>query len=400
MNRILLGFSNNIDHEIFWNQDFFNELILRYEICYEDINGLGEIQSIRDLLITILFCVKNNIGLEYHVNNFTTLYEFSSLFKYKITHGGTAIRAGIALNIMNKSCAVYLSSYSQDIVNLLPSKIHYLNCSKYTESYPHIIIQYPENTTFNLSGKKIFSPKAERIIFVNDAINENILIDQNITDSYFPFKVLLISGLNTIKCDSLIKKNLNNLNNIIRKSSDKTFTFYEHAGYHNLRIERLVRDFIFPKVNFFSMNEHEFAGIIESYEFIENPEFLVNSLISLRTRYEFDKILIHTSRWSLLFGNESAKFKDCLQNAINISSARMVFGDYLNFTDYSNVGNSLEIENKSLEFSKYFNCIGESDFCCLPSYKITSENPTTIGLGDFFVAGFISSLSEVEYILS
>ena len=400
MNRILLGFSNNIDHEIFWNQDFFNELILRYKICYEDINRLEEIQSIRDLLITILFCVKNNIGLEYHVSNFTTLYEFSSLFEYKITHGGTAIRAGIALNIMNKSCAVYLSSYSQDIVNLLPSKIHYLNCSKYTESYPHIIVQYPENTTFNLSGKKIFSPKAERIIFVNDAINENILIDQNITDSYFPFKVLLISGLNTIKCDSLINKNLNNLNNIIGKSSGKTFTFYEHAGYHNLRIERLVRDFIFPKVNFFSMNEHEFAGIIESYEFIENPEFLVNSLISLRTRYKFDKILIHTSRWSLLFGNESTKFKDCLQNAISISSARMIFGDYLNFTDYSNVGNSLEIENKSLEFSKYFNCIGESDFCCLPSYKITSENPTTIGLGDFFVAGFISSLSEVEYILS
>ena len=188
MNRILLGFSNNIDHEIFWNQDFFNELILRYKICYEDINRLEEIQSIRDLLITILFCVKNNIGLEYHVSNFTTLYEFSSLFEYKITHGGTAIRAGIALNIMNKSCAVYLSSYSQDIVNLLPSKIHYLNCSKYTESYPHIIVQYPENTTFNLSGKKIFSPKAERIIFVNDAINENILIDQNITDSYFPLK--------------------------------------------------------------------------------------------------------------------------------------------------------------------------------------------------------------------
>ena len=86
MNRILLGFSNNIDHEIFWNQDFFNELILRYKICYEDINRLEEIQSIRDLLITILFCVKNNIGLEYHVNNFTALYEFSSIFKYKITH--------------------------------------------------------------------------------------------------------------------------------------------------------------------------------------------------------------------------------------------------------------------------------------------------------------------------
>ena len=89
-----------------------------------------------------------------------------------------------------------------------------------------------------------------------------------------------------------------------------------------------------------------------------------------------------------------------MQNAINISSARMIFGDYLNFTDYSNVGNSLEIGSKSLEFSKYFNYIGESDFCCLPSYKITSDNPTTIGLGDFFVAGFISSLSEVEYILS
>ncbi|MDG2196231.1 MAG: ADP-dependent glucokinase/phosphofructokinase, partial [SAR324 cluster bacterium] len=239
-----------------------------------------------------------------------------------------------------------------------------------------------------------------RIIFVNDTINENILIDNNIIDSYFPFKVLLISGLNTIKCEALINKNLNNLNNIFEKSSHKTFTFYEHAGYHNFKIERLVRDFIFPKVNFFSMNEHELANIIQSYDFIENPEFLVNSLIPLRTHHKFDKILIHTSRWSLLFGNESARFKGCLQNAINIASARMIYGDYLNFTDYSNIGNLLEIENKSLEFSKYFNYISQSDFCCLPSYKIRSENLTTIGLGDFFVAGFISSLSEVEYILS
>ena len=78
-------------------------------------------------------------------------------------------------------------------------------------------------------------------------------------------------------------------------------------------------------------------NIIESYKFIENPRILVNSLISLRTHHKFDKILVHTSRWSLLFGNESNKFRDCLQNAINISSARMIFGDCLNFTDYSNI---------------------------------------------------------------
>ena len=136
---------------------------------------------------------------------------------------------------------MHLSTLFARIVNLLPSEIHYLNCNQYTESYPHVIVQYPENTTFNFSGKKIFSPKAERIIFVNDAINEKILIDESIIDSYCPFKVLLISGLNTIKCESLINNNLNNLNNILEKYSDKIFTFYEHAGYHNFSIERLVR---------------------------------------------------------------------------------------------------------------------------------------------------------------
>jgi hypothetical protein len=90
------------------------------------------------------------------------------------------------------------------------------------------------------------------------------------------------------------------------------------------------------------------------------------------------------------------QFKTCLQNAIDISSARMLSGDQLTTATYLDISTSLGHDHEGLNFCNYFNSEKFPDFCCLPSYKIELENPWTIGLGDFFIAGFISSLSNLD----
>lgn len=392
---IFLGFSNNLDYEIKWNQLTINELILDFKISSGDLGFPSRIKSVRDILITIANSVRESRGGEFYVENINVIYEFSTFFNFSKTLGGTAIRAGIALNLMQKNSTIYLSSFSELFKELLPITPSYVFEKHDQHVFPHLIIQFPQSASCRLLDREIVSKKPERLIFVHDPINENILINKDLIDLSKQYNSFLISGLNTLKDRDLIHQNLDALEEIFKLLPVETFIFYEHAGYHNDVLATLFQDFLFHKVTFLSMNEDEFFSFVHTYEFLNNPSLLLDLLNQFHKVYPSRFLIIHTSRWSIIFGKEAKQFKSCLQNAINVATARMEFGDNLIYSQYKHIASLLDISEVSLQFCDDFESFQSDSICCLPAFEIRNSSPTTIGLGDSFVAGFLAGLSDL-----
>ena len=101
-------------------------------------------------------------------------------------------------------------------------------------------------------------------------------------------------------------------------------------------------------------------------------------------------LVVHTKYWSVVVGDHATRYRDALQGGITMSSTRYRFGDAFTRADYESIaserrnpaGAMLAIELKK----------AAPELVCLPAVQLDDPNPTTIGLGDSFVGGFIAAI--------
>ena len=72
---IALGLGNNIDYEIKWDSHVIEAQIENYQISMEEIRPVERIDSVRNLLISILYYMKNGTGTERYVESLQVLTE-------------------------------------------------------------------------------------------------------------------------------------------------------------------------------------------------------------------------------------------------------------------------------------------------------------------------------------
>jgi ADP-dependent phosphofructokinase/glucokinase len=76
-----------------------------------------------------------------------------------------------------------------------------------------------------------------------------------------------------------------------------------------------------------------------------------------------------------------------------MSGVRYLHGDDFTRADYEEVGRRRQHPDGQT-FSQAVEALLPGQVCCVPSYHLSTRTPTTIGLGDAFVGGFISALVE------
>jgi len=84
--HIILGFDNNIDYEIAWNSNVFEQLINTFSIKKSEICNKNPINSVRDLIISILGFLKNGTGGERFVASPQIIEDFAVHFEKKNNH--------------------------------------------------------------------------------------------------------------------------------------------------------------------------------------------------------------------------------------------------------------------------------------------------------------------------
>ena len=395
---IILGFSCNVDYELILDESNYQKIFDNYDIDLSSLSELYEVNNKTDLLSIILYSMQNGKGGEYFVKDIEIINDFVNCLNYKVTLGGTAIRCAYALNLLNKNFFVHLSTYNDLIKKIIPQNFNYIFPNIEQNLYPHLIVQYPANLKLELKNNNITSKKSDRLIFVNDPINENIKINQDIFKNINRCKIFLFSGLNCIKNNEIVNKLLSMIKGNFHKIPKNSFSYYEDSNYHSNTIAKKVRNFFYNNTDFCGLNEDEFSEFTNSTDFKLDPYILLQELKDFKKHFKTKFIVLHTSKWSLIYGHNSKRFENCIISAVTLSTARMKYGD--NLTKKTLIQFRKEIvrhKDFNTEFCDYFKKVNNNNLFFHPSIELNLKKPTTVGLGDIFVGGFLASLSEINF---
>ncbi|HQF80908.1 MAG: hypothetical protein KBG27_02315 [Flexilinea sp.] len=388
---IVLGLGNNIDYEIEWDSAIFENLVHEFGIEYSEIHPVGEVQTQRDLIISILSYMKEGKGGECFVRSSQIIEDFSKAFRKKITLGGTSVRAAIAMSKIGYSSALHLVTMNDDVRRLLPPDCEYICSAPEENSYPHLIIQFTQNHTIRVQDKIIRPKQANRIIYDNDLDNILMRLDPRLSQLLLNAKVFLISGFNAMQDQSLLEDRLEKLLISMKNLPKDALIFYEDACFYNKNFSRIVRDKLLGHIQIFSLNEDEFEGYIGRKINLLDPLEVLQSLEVLCKLIPVPKIVLHTQYWALAYGRDADSLKKALKGGITMGGTRYRFGDDFTRQNYFEMEKSAP-QKEGAQFSDRINAMKQGEICCLPCVEVNDKNVTTIGLGDAFVGGFLPAL--------
>jgi ADP-dependent phosphofructokinase/glucokinase len=391
MEEIVLGLGDNIDYEIRWNSSIIEDLVREHGISAGELATGAEIRTLRDLLVSILGFMEKNSGGERFVHNADIIEAFSGRFEKKITLGGTAVRAAITMGKLGYSSAVHLVTMNEHVTRLLPADCERLCSGDVESSYPHLIVQFRAGDAVHANDIHIETNRANRIIYTNDPDNARMRLHPGLGSLLAGAKVFLVSGFNAMNDPVLLKERLAELREVLKNIPEDTTVFFEDGCYHVPELSGIVREYLLPYIDIYSLNEDEFEGYVGRPVSWSDAGAVVRALEDLRAVIPAAVLAVHTRHWALAFGEDSGKYKKALLGGITMATSRFRFGDDFTREDYAETGR-LPPEEEGRTFAADIEAAAGRKICCVPSFLVSEKNVTTIGLGDTFVGGFLPAL--------
>ncbi len=391
--KIVLGLGNNVDYEIVWDRAIFERLAGDYRITSSDLSNTTPIMSVRDLLASILDFMHRQSAGERFVVSPELIIEFSQLFNYRVTLGGTAVRAALAMRKLGHIPALHLVTLNKDIRAMLPKDCPWV-CSNDRESvYPHLIVQFPDNAQINTPDISVQSRSANRIIYVHDPDGAGLRISPNLAALAADAQVLLLSGFNAVRSPTVLNRRLEDVHNVLRSLSQETIVFYEDACFHDSELSVQVRNFVRERVHIYSLNEDELQGHLRRQVDLANPVDVLAAVREFALLVPVPTLILHTRNWALAYGTRAHEYAGALRSAIVMASTRMRLGDDFVQSDYLDT-KRICAESTHAAFADAIGTLAAGRVCCVPSLKIAADEVnrkplTTVGLGDAFVGGFL-----------
>jgi ADP-dependent phosphofructokinase/glucokinase len=391
--QIVLGLGDNIDYEIRWDSILLERLIRDTALSASEINRDIEINTPRDLLASILGFVRDGSGGERFVRNPDLIENFAAPFEKKIALGGTAVRAAIAMRKLGYTSAVHLVMVNEHVERLLPADCPRLCSNNGMSSYPHLIVQFNAGVRLDAGDIHIETGRPNRIIYTNDRDNALMVLHPGLPGLLEDAKVFLISGFNTMQDIPLLENRLGQLCTIVEGLAGKVLVFYEDGGFHREGMSAIVRRFLLPCINIYSLNEDEMLSYIGRPVVLTDSGAVAGALKDLYRIIPCPVLILHTRYWALAYcpdGN-AGNYAKPLLGGITMATARFRFGDDFTGRDYAETG-ALPPEGPGAVFAGEIRDILGDRVYCVPSFTVPEKKVTTIGLGDTFVGGFLPAL--------
>ncbi|MDR2631612.1 MAG: ADP-dependent glucokinase/phosphofructokinase [Spirochaetaceae bacterium] len=389
--KIFLGFGDNIDYEIRWNSKSIERMIKDYDLSPREIDPDIEVDSPRALLASLLGFAQWGRGGERFVRSPALIEDFAGNFEKKITLGGTAVRAAIAMRKLGYISAVHLVTMNEHVERLLPPDCSRLCSNAEASFYPHLIVQFQAGTEINANGIHININRPDRVIYTNDKDNALMKLHPDLPLLFEDVKVFLISGFNTMQDAVLLENRLNGLLRAMERLPPGTVVFYEDAGFHKKGISDIVRRYLLKHINIYSLNEDELQGYLGQSLALTDPAAVASALRDIAGIIPCPLLVLHTRNWALAYGDSAPDYTRALLGGIIMATTRFRFGDNFTAGDYAATG-ALPPEEQGVTFASEIHALLGDRVFCVPSFQVLEKNVTTIGLGDTFVGGFLPAL--------
>ncbi|HRV91496.1 MAG TPA: ADP-dependent glucokinase/phosphofructokinase [Anaerolineae bacterium] len=389
--KIALGFGNNIDYEIVWDSQVFENLIIQYNIHRDELDTNIVVNSERDLVISILSFLQSGVGGERIIASSAIIEHFSQNFEKKITLGGTSVRSAIAMRKFGYTSVLHLATLNDDVRRLIPQDSPYV-CSNTEDSlYPHLIVQFGQDTCVKAGDIDLCTHQANRIIYHNDVDNIIMNLNEDFANLITEAKVLLISGFNAMQSEALLSDRLAALSRIMTKLPQGALVYCEDAGFYEPRFSQLIYRTLASYITIVSLNEDELQDYVDRKLDLLNALQIKEALADFHELISIPIIVVHSRYWALAYGENASRFSKALKGGVTMATTRFRYGDDFTVENYKQV-EGLPPNKAGATFAEAINGLLGDKIYCVPVAQVEQVNATTVGLGDAFVGGFLPAL--------
>jgi ADP-dependent phosphofructokinase/glucokinase len=394
--NVVLGLGGAIDYEIAWDPAVVQQLATQYAIQPDELSTSVVVRDERDLLRSLLAFVRDGVGGERFVASSDIVEAFSARFTRRVTLGGTNVRAAVAMSRLGLRSTVHLVSVDDNVRGLLPPQVSFV-CSAVEDSTdPHLIVQFPAGARIRVGSVELQAPRANRLIYVNDPPNRELLVSARLGDVLLTATVFLLSGFNAMQDPASLDARLLTLRKHMRSLPAGALVVYEDGGFHVPELSRQIRDGLLDLIDVYGMNEDEMQAYLGHEVKLLDAESVAGALRELHSLIPARTFVVHTKFWSLAVGARSQNYRAALHAGNAMSGVRYLYGDDFTKSDYLEVSRRLHRQD-GRDFARAIEALLPGQVCCVPSYHLSSPTPTTVGLGDSFVGGFITALIQAPH---
>ena len=387
--RVLLGLGATVDVEIEWDDDAVGAVARELGVTTSDLDATASIADERSLMIALLSAVRSGRGDERFADSSDIVRRFAARFASHVTIGGTAVRAALILSLLGTPSTVHTVHVDATVRRLLPTGTVVLHSGEVDSLDPHLIIQFPRGARIRLGDGVVIAPGANRFIVANDPPNRELALADELPAAIGDADVAVLSTLNAIQDEQTMNDRLSELSRML-DAADETVIFWEDAAYHAPSLRQTAAVRMARIADVYSMNEDELASFIGREVDLLDAADVAASVRELSSSLPARIIVIHTRYWALAYGADAEQYRVALRGGIDAASSRYVHGDRLTEHDYTAIRSS-DTRDDVLTLTRNVQEV-EPLIVCEPGYELHPERPTTIGLGDAFVGGFVAAL--------
>lgn len=394
--KFVLGLGGTVDYEIRWDPAVLERLAAEHGVRSVDLDRAVPVDSVRGLVRSLLAFVRDGVGGERFVASSDIVSAVADRFDKAVTLGGTCVRAAIAMDVLGVPATVHLVSIDDTVRRLLPRRVDYVSSATEDTLDPHLIVQYPAGTRVRLDDGEVVAPGPNRIIYANDPPHRELRIAGDLPDVLRDADVFLASSFNVIQDPATLEDRLARVTEAMRALPAGSLVMFEDAGFHVPALSTRVRDAMAAVVDVYSLNEDELQAYLGRRVDLLDPPAVVAAVADLRRLVPAPTVVVHTQHWALAVGERGAELGPALRGGITMASTRYRLGDGFTAADYADTAAMAPGDTAAKVAAEVGLLLGPG-CAVVPALDLSAVPlPTTIGLGDTFVGGFLAALARHE----
>ena len=314
--RFVLGMGGTVDYEIRWDPAVLEQLAAEHGIGAEDLDLTTPVESVRDLVRSLLAFVRDGVGGERFVASSDIVEAFAARFAKEVTLGGTCVRAAIAMDVLGVPSTMHLVSIDDNVRRLLPA-LRRLRVERRSQDTldPHLIVQYPAGTRVRVGDVELVAPHPNRIIYANDPPHRELRIARRPAGrAAHGGRLPALVASTSIQDPATLESRLAQVRDAMRALPPDALVVFEDAGYHVPALSRRVRDEMVWSARRLQPQRGRDAGLPRAHgRPARRADASRRPCGSCTTVVPAPTLVVHTKYWALAVGQRATALRPALR---------------------------------------------------------------------------------------